>query len=163
MEDAETIFGRYAGDAEVTRYVGWPRHKSVADSRAFLDFSESEWSRWPAGPYLIESRLDQRLLGSTGFAFESLSVAMTGYVLARDSWGRGYATESLTAIVEIARELKVLQLCALCHPDNTASIRVLEKCHFCLEQRLERYLEFPNLNSNAREDCLRYVFAAQSR
>jgi [ribosomal protein S5]-alanine N-acetyltransferase len=87
--------------------------------------------RWPAGPYLIESRLDQQLLEGTGFGFESRSVAMTGYVLARDSWERGYATEALMAIIEIARELKVLQFYALCHPDNTASIRVLEKCDSC--------------------------------
>ena len=157
MADAEAIFARYAADAKVTKYVAWPRHQSVEETRAFLCFTESEWNRWPAGPYLIESRLDQQLLGGTGFAFESRSVAMTGYVLARDSWGRGYATEALMAIVNVARELKVRQLYALCHPDNTASVRVLEKCDFLLEQRLEQFLEFPNLTPNSREDCLRYV------
>jgi ribosomal-protein-alanine N-acetyltransferase len=157
MADAEAIFARYAADVEVTRYVGWPRHQSVEETRAFLCFSDSEWRRWPAGPYLIESRLDQQLLGGTGFGFESRSVAMIGYVLARDSWGRGYATEALMAIIDIARELKILQLYALCHPDNTASIRVLEKCDFLLEQRLEQFLQFPNLTPNNREDCLRYV------
>lgn len=157
MADADAIFARYAADAEVTKYVGWPRHQSVEETRAFLCFSESEWTRWPAGPYLIESRTDQQLLGSTGFGFESRSVAMTGYVLARDSWGRGYATEALMAVVGIARELKVLQLYALCHPDNAASIRVLEKCDFLLEKRLEQFLEFPNLTLGSREDCLRYV------
>src|ERR1700722_11229876 len=93
IADAEAVFARYAGDAEVTKYVGWPRHQSVDYSRAFLRFSESEWSRWPAGPYVIESRTDRRLLGGTGLGFESPSVASTGYVLAKDSWGRGYATE----------------------------------------------------------------------
>lgn len=64
--DAEAIFARYAGDPDVTRFVGWPRHQSVADTRAFLDFSDAEWERWPAGPYLIESRADGTLLGGTG-------------------------------------------------------------------------------------------------
>jgi RimJ/RimL family protein N-acetyltransferase len=36
--DADAIFERYAGDADVTRYVGWPRHRTVADTRAFLAF-----------------------------------------------------------------------------------------------------------------------------
>jgi RimJ/RimL family protein N-acetyltransferase len=49
------------------------------------------------------------------------------------------------AIIDIARELKVMQLYALCHPDNRASIRVLEKCDFRLEQRPQEFLEFPNL------------------
>ena len=122
----------------------------------FLAFSEAEWNRWPAGPYLIESRSEQRLLGSTGLEFESPSIAATGYVLTQDSWGRGYATEALSTIVTIARELGVLQLFALCHPDHSASARVLEKCGFRLEQRLERFAQFPNLNPGGLEDCLRY-------
>jgi [ribosomal protein S5]-alanine N-acetyltransferase len=157
IQDAEVVFARYAGDAEVTKYVGWPRHRSVEHSRMFLHFSESEWMRWPAGPYLIESRTDYRLLGSTGLGFESPSVASTGYVLARDSWGCGYATEALTAIVGIAGKLKVLRLYALCHPDHHASIRVLEKCGFGFEERLEQFAEFPNWNPGIPVDCLRYV------
>src|SRR5438876_12388274 len=31
--DAEAIFSRYASDPDVTRYVGWPAHKSVDDTR----------------------------------------------------------------------------------------------------------------------------------
>jgi RimJ/RimL family protein N-acetyltransferase len=58
------------------------------------------------------------------------------------------------AIVNVARELKVLQLYALCHPNNTASIRVLDKCGFLLEHRPEQFLEFPNLPPNSREDSL---------
>ena len=157
IEDAEAVFTRYAGDVEVTKYVGWSRHRSVEHSRMFLRFSEAEWSQWPAGPYLIESRTDHRLLGSTGLGFESPSVASTGYVLARDSWGYGYATEALITIVNIARELEILHLYALCHPDHPASIRVLEKCGFRFEQRLEQFAEFPNLNPGIPIDCLRYV------
>lgn len=40
--DAAYIFERYAGDAEVTRFLGWPRHQSLADTRAFLGFSDAE-------------------------------------------------------------------------------------------------------------------------
>ena len=98
--DAEAVYTRYSSDTEVTRYVGWPRHQSVDDTKAFLSFSDAEWSRWPAGPYLIEFHSGHNLLGSTGLAFEAPSSAVTGYVLARDAWGNGYATEALTAIVE---------------------------------------------------------------
>src|SRR5262249_54999274 len=130
--DAEAIFERYSSDTEVTKYLGWPRHQSIEQTRQFLAFSEAEWGRWPAGPYLIESRDDRKLLGSTGLAFETPTVAITGYVLARDAWGRGYATEALTAIVTSASVLGVRRLYALCHPANRASIRVLEKCGFGL-------------------------------
>jgi ribosomal-protein-alanine N-acetyltransferase len=159
LADAEAVFIRYASDPEVTRYLGWPRHQSVDDTKAFQGFSDAEWSRWPAGPYLIESHSGHKLLGSTGLAFEAPSRAVTGYVLARDAWGNGYATEALTAIVDIAEKLGVFRLYALCHPDHPASARVLEKCGFRLEQRLEQCAEFPNLNPGRREACLRYVRA----
>ena len=123
----------------------------------FFAFVKLNGSQWPAGPYLIESRTDHRLLESTGLGFESSSVARTGYVLAGDSWGYGYATEALNTIVNIARELEILHLYALCHPDHPASIRVLEKCGFRFEQRLEQFAEFPNLNPGIPIDCLRYV------
>jgi hypothetical protein len=51
-------------------------------------------------------------------------------------------------------------LYALCHPNHPASIRVLEKCGFVLEDLLARFAEFPNLASGQREDCLRYAQAA---
>ena len=130
--DAEAIFTRYAGDREVTRYLGWPVHESLEDTSAFLAFSASEWERLPAGPYLVEGRITGPLLGSTGFAFESAERAMTGYVLAKDAWGHGYATEALRAIVGIADAVKIRRLFALCHPEHRASWRVLEKCGFVL-------------------------------
>jgi RimJ/RimL family protein N-acetyltransferase len=45
IDDADEIFERYAGDPEVTRYLGWPMHKSVDDTRAFLEWSDAEWNR----------------------------------------------------------------------------------------------------------------------
>jgi ribosomal-protein-alanine N-acetyltransferase len=160
--DVEAIFARYASDPEVTRFMSWPAHRSLADTRAFLAFSEAEWSRWPAGPYLVRSRADGALLGSTGLAFETPHRAQTGYVLARDAWGRGYATEALRAIVEVARTVGVGRLYAICHTEHRPSWRVLEKCGLAREGTLQRYANFPNLSPGEPCDVYRYVmvFAA---
>jgi len=81
--------------------------------------------------------------------------AVTGYVLARDAWGRGYATEGLRAMVGLATDLRIIELRALCHPDNGASIHVLEKCGF---QRGGTVKElFPNLNPDTPVDCWRFI------
>ncbi|HXE81389.1 MAG TPA: GNAT family N-acetyltransferase [Vicinamibacterales bacterium] len=141
--DAEPIFSLYASDPEVTRFLSWPRHQSIDDTHRFLAFSEDEWSRWPAGPYLIRSRDDGRLMGGTGFSFESAETASTGYVLARSEWGRGYATEALRAIVDLAPGLGVVRLYAFCHHAHHASAHVLEKCGF-VRQDSTRRMEFPN-------------------
>jgi RimJ/RimL family protein N-acetyltransferase len=158
--DAQAIFDRYASDPEVTRYLGWPRHHAVADTEGFIAFSAAEWQRWPAGPYLIRSRAEDRLLGGTGLAFESDTVASTGYVLAKDAWGRGYATEALAAMIELANALGVQRLYALCHPDHLPSQRVLEKCGFVRDPDWTRQSEFPNLVPGAMLDVLCYARAA---
>lgn len=148
---------RYASDPEVTRYLSWPVHLSLEQTRAFLVFSDDEWSKWPAGPYLVFSRQDGRLLGGTGLSFETRDRAATGYVFARDAWGRGYATEALDAMIDVARVIGVRRLYALCHVDHRPSARVLEKCGFDRERTLRQFVEFPNLSAGVRADVLCYV------
>jgi RimJ/RimL family protein N-acetyltransferase len=160
VQDAEEVFARYASDREVSRYLAWRLHESPATTRAFLEFSDAEWERWPAGPYLVESREDGRLLGGSGFAFETPYRASTGYVFARDAWGQGYATEALLAEVEVAWAMGVVRLYAVCHVDHVASTRVLEKARFRKEGVLQRYLEFPNLDAGGPADvwCYSRIF-----
>jgi RimJ/RimL family protein N-acetyltransferase len=143
--DADAIFERYASDPNVTRYVGWPRQQSADESRAFVRFSDDEWRRWGCGPYLIWPRAGGRLLGGTGLSFDTPRRAATGYVLARDVWGRGYATEALAAMVDLARRLGVADLYAVCHAEHRVSAHVLEKCGFTLTRTLESQT-FPNLS-----------------
>lgn len=159
--DAEQIFRRYSGDRSIGRYLAWPIHKSVEDTKAFLEFGQSEWERWPAGPYLIYSLQDKRLLGSTGLSFETPWRASTGYVIAKDSWGVGFATEALAAIKKTAVEVGVRRLFAYCHPDHQPSRRVLEKCEFSLEGTLRKYCEFPNLSPGEELDVVSYSWIAE--
>jgi ribosomal-protein-alanine N-acetyltransferase len=153
--DATEIHARYSTDPEVTRYLGWPRHTSIDQTHLFLTYSNAQWDQWPAGPYLIEGQSGGQLLGATGLAFETPTIASTGYVLAHDAWRQGYATEALNAIVNVASELGGCRLYAVCHEGHVSSIHVLQKCGFRLEERLES--EFPNLNGGCRAISVRYV------
>ena len=159
--DAELIFSRYASDTEVTKFLSWPRHTSIEQTHAFLEYSDCEWERWPAGPYLFEDLNDGRLLGSTGLAFESMQRAMTGYVLAKDSWGFGFATEALRAIVQLAQTLPIAELFALCHPAHNASSRVLEKCGFVRQPKRVAGAPFPNLSTDLQSATLCYELAVR--
>ena len=93
--DAQAVFDRYAGDQAVTRYLSWPAHRNLADTLAFLSWSDEEWQRWPSGPYLVLSRSGgpARVLGSTGLKYKSPTRAETGYVFARDAWGQRFAAK----------------------------------------------------------------------
>jgi ribosomal-protein-alanine N-acetyltransferase len=155
--DADAVFTRYASDPAVTTYLSWPVHASLTQTRAFLEFSDREWHKWPAGPYLVFAREDGRLLGGTGLAFERRDRAATGYVFAKTEWGRGYATETLQAMVDVARATGVCRLYAHCHVDHLPSARVLEKCGFTREGILRQSVEFPNLAPGQPADVFCYV------
>ena len=157
VADADEVYARYASDVEVSRYLAWRLHQSADMTRSFLQFSDQEWDRWPAGPYLIESKADGRLIGGTGLAFETAYRASTGYVLARDAWGQGFATEAVEAVVDVGRSVGLVRLYALCHVDHDRSARVLERTGFVREGVLRRYLEFPNLAPGAPADVYCYA------
>lgn len=75
-----------------------------------------------------------------------------GYHIATNFRGNGYATEALMAFIPIImKQISIKQIWGLCHGDNLASRRVLEKCSFRLnfcgkgiyvgqEQKICRYL-----------------------
>jgi [ribosomal protein S5]-alanine N-acetyltransferase len=157
MSDAQAIFTRYAADPEVTRYVAFPRHQTLADTEAFVTFSKASWAEHPAGAYLIFSRADGKLLGGTGLKFESHDCASTGYILARDSWGKGYATEAVGAMVTLATSLSLQRLYALCHAAHRASAHVLEKSGFIRESLLPNHTRFPNLHGGELCDVFSYA------
>ena len=156
-EDAKNIFECYASDQEVMRWLGWPRHTSLDDTYRFLDFSDDQWREWPAGPLLIESKVEGVLIGSTGLTFVDATSAMTGYVLSRNNWGCGYATEAVRAMIKLSTSLRVSRLFALCHPSHAASRRVLEKCGFEFDGSLAT--QFPNLPGRPMIDAQCYALA----
>jgi ribosomal-protein-alanine N-acetyltransferase len=161
-DDAEEIFRSYSSVSEVVRYVGWPRHVSVTDTHQFLQFSRSEWERWPIGPLLIEDRESHELIGSTGLSYETPYRASTGYVLGKKWWGMGVASEALVAVAQLARKHDVARLYALCHAEHWPSRRVLERNSFSLEGIMRNYAVFPNLASPEPQDVCCYALTERA-
>jgi RimJ/RimL family protein N-acetyltransferase len=160
QSDAQAVFHGYASDRDVTRYLSWPMHRSVADTLAFLSMSDDEWQRWPAGPYLVFTRSDGvpgSLVGSTGLFYKTPTRAITGYVFAKDAWGLGYATESLRAMISIAQHTGVARLEAICHAEHATSAHVLEKCGFVREEVRREHFVFPNLKPQKKSDVFSYI------
>lgn len=161
VSDEPAIFSRYASDPEVTRYMSFPTHRSLADTHAFIEFCDGLWARWPqAGPLLVFARDGVTLFGGAGIVNNTATLAQIGYLLARDAWGRGYATEALLASIEAARAAGVRRLEAGVHVEHEPSCHVLEKAGFVRERvRPGRPADFPNLPPAASRDAALYALS----
>jgi ribosomal-protein-alanine N-acetyltransferase len=134
----------YGSNPEVVRYLPWGPN-TEEDSRDFIRRSieiqnESPRRRFEIGIVLKE---EDRLIGGCGIRENNptLREGNLGYVLNRDYWGRGIATEAARALVRFGFEtLELHRIFATCYPENKASERVLQKCGMSLEGRLRENL-----------------------
>jgi ribosomal-protein-alanine N-acetyltransferase len=151
LADAEQIFARYGQDAMVSRYMSWIPHRSIEDTVAFLQRVVCDNAEGRSFGFLIFSRATGELLGSVGGAIQKHRTQF-GYCLARDVWGRGYATEAARAFVEAALEIPELwRVQAFCDVENSASARVLEKIGLEREAVLRKYMVLPNMGDAPRD------------
>jgi [ribosomal protein S5]-alanine N-acetyltransferase len=100
--DAELVFSRYGRDPEVCRFLSWGPHRSLADTHDYLERCIRDNEAGATVSYLIFARVSNELLGSVGGRI-SAPLIQWGYCLARDAWGRGFATEAARAFVEVAK------------------------------------------------------------
>ena len=127
-EDAPALAAAIADEMIVRNLATAPWPYGLRDAEAFL-----AQARDPALPsFLIFERThaEPRLVGSCGLGRRPSGAVELGYWIARSFWGRGYATEAATALIDIARTLGFTRLEGSHFLDNPASGRVLEKLGF---------------------------------
>jgi len=155
LDDAEIIFQKYAQDAEVTKYLSWQPHKNLDTTREFLHRCIQCWKEETAFPWTIIRKNDNTLLGMIEIRIDRFR-ADFGYVLAREYWGNGYATESTKSVTQWAIEQEsIYRVWAVCDVENLASKRVMEKAGMQKEGILRRFIIHPGLSSEPR-DCYSY-------
>jgi len=130
-EDAEALFA-LVGDADVMRYVDTGRPWEFERARGWIEklnvsYRTRGYSRWA-----VAEREGGRVVGSSGFVPLPWSGEIDyGYMLRRDCWGRGYATEIGRAALRHGFErLGFKEVVASIAPENDASRRVLLKLGF---------------------------------
>jgi [ribosomal protein S5]-alanine N-acetyltransferase len=157
-DDARQVFENYASDPEVVKYMAWRRHETLQDSQSFVDNAVEKWNEGRGGGLLVCDPKTEEILGSTGIIFERPGRAIAGYVFRRSAWGKGYATEALEAVVDLAALHQAQRIYAHCHFEHRASARVMEKCGFEYEGTLRRHIEFPNISPGRLTDVHLYAW-----
>lgn len=155
-EDAEEIFYAYASKSEATRFVSWPTHQSIKDTREFLRYANKTWRAGVDYSFSIRLKESGRLIGSIGIVNDNGKLQV-GYILSPTQWGRGFATEAVNALLTLLRTLEgVYRIGTFVDVDNAASIRVLEKCGFKREAQLPKWFRFINQQNEPR-DCILFM------
>lgn len=155
--DGPLLYQAYTADPEVTRYLVWRPHQALSETQQFIAACIKGWQARTHFPYVMTLQhaehepigmLDARPRGH---------IVDVGYVLARRHWQRGIMPEALTALTEhCLAQPEIYRVQASCDVDNLASARLLEKCGFRQEGRLERYVVHPNLGDEPRA-CFMYA------
>src|SRR5207248_6611188 len=127
-EDAPALAVAIADQAIARNLANVPWPYLMRDAEAFL--------ARPRDPILPSLLIFERgtgapqLVGACGLGRRPSGSVEMGYWIARPFWGRGYATEACTALVDIGRALGLASLEGSHFTDNPASARALEKLGF---------------------------------
>lgn len=162
-EDAQLVFDLYASDPVATRHMSFPCTGRVEDTRAFVEgsaaYGRGEASDVETYTWIFELRDTGEPIGSGGFGPKDDFALAGGYILATRYWGRGYATEAWTCLVDWARaQPGVYRIEATHDVDNPASGRVLAKSGMTREGVLANWTIYPNVGAAPR-DAVMYAWA----
>src|SRR5215472_8516495 len=125
-------FAQYAPicrDPEVMRFLGDGRAMTDIEIWRQMAFFVGHWQLRGYGMWAVEEKASGLLVGRIGFlnptgwpGFE------LGWTLAREHWGKGYATEGARRALDYAfNEMNRDHVISLIAPDNVASARVAER------------------------------------
>ena len=133
--DAKAAFA-WLGDPVVMRFTPAGPDKSVEETRARLVGYQNHQKAHGFSKWLILERDSGVAIGDSGLlVLQDYGWVDLGFRFAQPFWGKGLATEVASAWVRTAfDDLEVSRLGAFVHPENVASIRVLEKVGFRAER-----------------------------
>lgn len=133
--DAEFILG-LLNQPSFLRYIGDKGVRNIDDAVRYIQNGPiASYERVGYGPYVVRLKETAVPIGMCGLLKrDTLPDADVGFAFLPDYWSQGYAFEAVAAVMTYGREvLELRRIVAITSPDNSASIRLLEKVGFKFE------------------------------
>jgi RimJ/RimL family protein N-acetyltransferase len=132
-------YATMCADAEVMRYIGAGNTLSRSEAWRNMALVLGHWQLRGYGLWAVEEQQTGEFVGRIGcWNPDGWPDFEVGWMLRREFWGRGYATEGARAAAQFAfSELGQAHVISLIQPGNDASIRVAERLGESLEGRME--------------------------
>jgi ribosomal-protein-alanine N-acetyltransferase len=130
LADAPALFA-LARNSNVTRFTLWEAHRTIDDTRAFVDdYARGSYLEGVPEPCAIELKEQNELIGAIGcrWAPQKDRCMELGYWIGEPFWGRGLTSEAARALLDhVFAAYPVERVQAHFIDGNAASGRVLEK------------------------------------
>jgi ribosomal-protein-alanine N-acetyltransferase len=142
MSDTTQMFNNWASDDEVTRYLSWPTHKTVENTKEVLRLWTERYSYPGFYTWAIEAKDSKEVIGSISLfrINETDMSAEVGYCIGRSYWNKGYATEACHEVINFSfKKLNLSTIFARHMIENTASARVMKKNNMNYIEGSEEY------------------------
>lgn len=134
--DVDALYEIYA-EKEVTAYME-DLYESREEEIAYTqDYIANHYRFYEFGMWIIEEKNTGRILGRAGLDMVAeKELPQLGFLIRKDMQKKSLATEVCNAILDYAnKELGFPHLGATCHPKNVASIALLTKLGFMIEEK----------------------------
>lgn len=130
VEDARDMYNNWASSDQVTRYLTWPAHGSVEESKMILDtwvknYDDPKYYEW-----CLEYKENNQAIGSMGVVEmdESIEAVEIGYCIGETYWHKTITAEALHAVVQFMFEKVGCNRVAAKHDvNNPNSGKVMKK------------------------------------
>lgn len=130
-EDAQPMFRNWASDPEVTKYLTWPAHGSVAVSEMVIGSWLQEYEKDSYYQWMIVLKELGEPIGSISVVRQNENVeeAEIGYCIGSRWWHKGIVSEAMTAVMDfLFGEVGMNRISARHDPNNPNSGGVMRKC-----------------------------------
>ena len=141
VSDSPSLFKIWS-DPEVTKFMNIDSFTDENQAKDMIKLLDEFSLDNKAIRFSIIEMESNEIIGSCGFNsldFEN-EKAEIGYDIAKAFWGRGYASEAMSGLLDYAfSTLKLNRIEAKVEPENVNSVKVLQKLNFMFEGTLRRY------------------------
>ncbi len=130
LEDAGAMYGNWASDAAVTKFLTWPAHASVDVTKKVLASWIAAYERADFYNWAMELKQTGELIGNiaVGKFREDIASAELGYCMGTKWWGQGLMPEAGRAVVRyLFDEVGFNRIAAVHAVGNPKSGRVMQK------------------------------------
>jgi len=129
LEDAPRLL-EIMREEQIFKYFPPSTPSTLEKAERYISHHVTHWQEYGYGHWAVTLADTGQLTGWNGLEFlPGTNETEVAYLLSGSARGKGYATEAARAAVQFGFQAACLEsIIGLVHPENLASVRVLEKC-----------------------------------